>query len=136
MQCEYETDKPLPLSVASHIHPIAAYIFAIALYLSVTVPALRTIVDPVEEDTREDRIEAMRVLAAGNTIIVVLLGAILALQVSERISAVFALHPDFHPPCGRVLFSSLYVGVRITGLTLPPCAGPRGSSVSFAHYWR
>lgn len=135
MQCEYETDKPLPLSVSSHIHPIAAYIFAIALYLSVTVPALRTIVDPVEEDTREDRIEAMRVLAAGNTIIVVLLGAILALQVSERISAVFALHPDFLPPYRLIRSSNLDGGeYRITGLTLPPCTCPRGSSVSFAHF--
>ena len=38
--------------------------------------------DPVEGiDTREDRIEAMRVLAAGNMIKMCLLGAVLALQV-------------------------------------------------------
>lgn len=51
-----------------------------------TIPALRTIVTPVEVDTREDRIEAMRVLAAGNTIITLLLGAILALQASFQAS--------------------------------------------------
>ena len=67
--------------------------FAIALYLSVTVPALRTIVDPVVGvDTREDRIEAMRILAAGNTIIVFLLGAILCLQVSSHFSVYSHLH--------------------------------------------
>ena len=55
--------------------------FAIGVYLSVSIPSLRTIVDPiVDVDTREDRIEAMRVLAAGNTIIMFLLGAVLCLQ--------------------------------------------------------
>ena len=50
--------------------------------MSVTIPALRTIVTPVEGDTRDDRIEAMRVLSAGNTIIVVILAGVLLLQVS------------------------------------------------------
>ena len=55
------------------------------MYLSVTLQSLRTIVTPVEGvDTREDRVEAMRILAAGNTIIILLLGVILALQVSVR----------------------------------------------------
>jgi hypothetical protein len=60
----------------------AAYIFAFAVYMTVTIPSLRTIVIPVEGDTREDRIEAMRVLSAGNTIIVVILVGVLILQVS------------------------------------------------------
>ncbi|KLO19048.1 hypothetical protein SCHPADRAFT_865628 [Schizopora paradoxa] len=60
---------------------LAAYIFAVALYLSVTIPSLRTIVNPLEGvDTREDRIEAMRILAAGNVIIMLLLGGMLLLQ--------------------------------------------------------
>ncbi len=57
--------------------------FAIAVYLTVIIPTLRTIAEPLEEETREDRIEAMRVLSAANVIIVVCLGGILALQVSE-----------------------------------------------------
>jgi len=66
---------------------LGAFICAIALYLSVTLPSLRTIVDPVKDvDTREDRIEAMRILAASNTIIVVLLGAILVLQGGQEYS--------------------------------------------------
>lgn len=61
---------------------VAAFVFAIAMYISVTIPAIRTVVTPVEDvDTREDQIEAMRVLSAGNTLIMVLLGGILALQV-------------------------------------------------------
>jgi ABC-type Fe3+ transport system permease subunit len=61
---------------------VAAFVFAIAMYISVTIPAIRTVVTPVEGvDTREDQIEAMRVLSAGNTLIMVLLGGILALQV-------------------------------------------------------
>ncbi|KAI6164449.1 Shr3 amino acid permease chaperone [Pisolithus thermaeus] len=59
---------------------LAAYVFAVAVYLSVTIPSLRTIVTPAEVDARADRIEAMRVLAAGNTIMMVVLGAILVLQ--------------------------------------------------------
>lgn len=59
-----------------------AYVLAIAVYVTVTIPALRTIVTPVVDiDTRDDQIEAMRVLSAGNTIMVVLLGAVLVLQV-------------------------------------------------------
>jgi len=64
---------------------LAAYIFAIAVYLSVDVPASRTIATPVPGvDTREDQIEALRILSAGNVIMIVLLGAILALQAGEE----------------------------------------------------
>jgi hypothetical protein len=52
------------------------------VYLAVTIPSLRTVVTPAEVDTRDDRIEAMRILSAGNTIMMVILGAILILQVS------------------------------------------------------
>ncbi|KAL5531646.1 hypothetical protein ACEPAG_4523 [Sanghuangporus baumii] len=64
---------------------LVAYVFAIGVYLSVSIPSLRTIVDPVVDvDTRGDRIEAMRILAAGNTIIMVLLGAVLFFQGGEQ----------------------------------------------------
>jgi len=64
---------------------MAAYIFGIAVYVAVTIPALRTIVTPIKDvDTREDQIEALRILAAGNTIIVVILGAILVLQAGQE----------------------------------------------------
>ena len=67
---------------------LAAYIFAISVYLAVTVPALRTIVTPVEGvDTRADQVEAMRVLSAGNTIMIAVLGAILVLQGGQEYAA-------------------------------------------------
>jgi hypothetical protein len=66
------------LQAANHT---VAYILALSVYMTVTIPALRTIVTPQDVDTRDDRIEAMRVLAAGNTIIVVILGGVLLLQV-------------------------------------------------------
>jgi hypothetical protein len=54
------------------------------MYITVTIPAIRTVVTPVEGvDTREDQIEALRVLSAGNALIMVLLGGVLALQVRE-----------------------------------------------------
>jgi hypothetical protein len=70
----------------------AAYIFAISTYAAVTIPSLRTIVEPVPNvDTLEDRIEALRVLSAGNTIIIVLLGIILSLQVRENMWMVWVM---------------------------------------------
>ncbi|CAL1714863.1 unnamed protein product [Somion occarium] len=60
---------------------LAAFVFAIAVYLSVGVPASRTIATPVEGvDTREDQVEALRILSAGNVIIIVMLIGILVLQ--------------------------------------------------------
>ena len=46
-----------------------------------TISALRTIADPTEEDNREDQVMALRVLSAGNVIIIGCLTLILALQV-------------------------------------------------------
>ena len=52
------------------------------MYLTVGIPASRTIATPVEGvDTREDQIEALRLLSAGNTIIIALLAGVLFLQV-------------------------------------------------------
>lgn len=60
----------------------AAYIFSFAVYLTVGIPACRTVADPIPNvDSEQDRLEALRILSAGNTIIIVLLGGVLALQV-------------------------------------------------------
>lgn len=53
---------------------------AFVVYMSVVVPGLRTIVTPVAGETEELRREAVRVLAAGNTLIVFCLVGVLALQ--------------------------------------------------------
>lgn len=81
--------SPMPKSPTQYhptnlLHlPTAAFVFAIAVYLSVGVPASRTIATPVEGvDTREDQVEALRILSAGNVIIIVMLIGILVLQVS------------------------------------------------------
>ncbi|RDB20818.1 Secretory component protein SHR3 [Hypsizygus marmoreus] len=64
---------------------LGAYVLGIAVYITVTIPALQTIVTPLEGvDAYEDRVEAMRVLSAGNVIIMVCLGAILALQAGQE----------------------------------------------------
>ncbi|KZP26659.1 hypothetical protein FIBSPDRAFT_854713 [Athelia psychrophila] len=64
---------------------LIGYIFALAVYATVCIPALRTVVEPVKGvDSREDQIEAMRVLGAGNTIIIVLLIGVLLLQGGEE----------------------------------------------------
>jgi hypothetical protein len=58
-----------------------AFVFGIMLYTTVVIPGVRTVANPLDVDTREDQVEALRVLAAGNTLIVVCLGLALALQV-------------------------------------------------------
>lgn len=61
--------------------------FSIAVYLTVTIPALKAIVSPPEAvdsttpEGEEDKVQAIRVLSAGNIIVIVCLGAILFLQV-------------------------------------------------------
>lgn len=76
----------------------AANIFSIGVYTGVTIPALRTIVTPLEGiDTREDQIEAAKVLSAGNTIIMVLLGSVLVMQVSSLLCSVLRASFSFEP---------------------------------------
>jgi len=60
------------------------YVIGIIIYSSVTIGGLRTIVHPADEDTENDRIEALRVLSAGNTLIIVCLVGVLVLQVRLR----------------------------------------------------
>ncbi|KIJ55386.1 hypothetical protein M422DRAFT_23983 [Sphaerobolus stellatus SS14] len=59
---------------------LALYVFGVIIYSSVTIGGLRTIVYPSEEDTEETRIEALRVLSAGNTLIILCLVGVLLLQ--------------------------------------------------------
>lgn len=72
------------LTRAARSSLLVAYIFSLAVYMTVGIPACRTIADPVPDvDSQEDQVEALRILSAGNTIIIVLLGAVLALQASR-----------------------------------------------------
>ncbi|KNZ71629.1 Secretory component protein SHR3 [Termitomyces sp. J132] len=66
-----------------------AYMFGIAVYLTVTIPALKAIVAPLEGvdytlEGGEDRVQAIRVLSAGNIIVMVCLGGILCLQAGQE----------------------------------------------------
>jgi hypothetical protein len=75
---------------------IAAFVFAIAVYLTCAIPAIRTVVTPVEGvDSPQDQVQAMQLLSAGNVIMLGLLGMVIALQVRGRI--VFSVLPP-RPP--------------------------------------
>ncbi|KAG5725432.1 Secretory component protein SHR3 [Termitomyces sp. T112] len=68
---------------------LVAYMFGIAVYLTVTIPALKAIVAPLEGvnytlEGGEDRVQAIRVLSAGNIIVMVCLGGILCLQAGQE----------------------------------------------------
>ena len=67
-----------------NLFPVA-YMFGVLLYMTVVIPGLRTVCAPVEGETRDVQIEALRVLAAGNTLIAACLGLVLAFQVCEGV---------------------------------------------------
>ena len=85
------------------------------MYITVTIPSIRTVVTPVEGvDTREDQIEALRVLSAGNTLIIVLLGGVLALPVRELNGMCFfrgEWSTDTHTP-SFFFFSGFVTGTK------------------------
>jgi ER membrane protein SH3 len=85
------------------------------MYITVTIPSIRTVVTPVEGvDTREDQIEALRVLSAGNTLIIVLLGGVLALQVRELNGMCFFVEngAHIHFPLFFLFFSGHVTGTK------------------------
>lgn len=61
--------------------------FAIVVYLSVSVASLRTAVTPLATETQEDRELALRVVAAGHAIIIACLGLVLLLQGGQEWAA-------------------------------------------------
>ncbi|KAJ7074919.1 Shr3 amino acid permease chaperone [Mycena belliarum] len=63
---------------------LVAVMFGLAVYLTVVVPTLRTIVTPLASETREEQIEAMTVLSAANVIIAGCLGLVLLLQAGQE----------------------------------------------------
>jgi hypothetical protein len=63
---------------------LAMYLFGVVMYIAVTIPALRTVVTPLAEDTDTDRFEALRVLAAGNTIVILCLAGVLLMQAGQE----------------------------------------------------
>lgn len=67
---------------------------------------------PVEGvDTREDQIDALRVLSAGNTLIMVLLGGVLALQVCS-LFFLFTNYSFLFLFCFYLCFINLVTGAR------------------------
>jgi len=59
---------------------LAAFVFAIAVYLTVTIPALQAVVNPAEADPEFTFDQNLGLLGAGNTIIAGLLVLILVMQ--------------------------------------------------------
>lgn len=59
----------------------AVFVFAIAVYLTVTIPALRAVVNPAEADPEFTLDQNLGLIGAGNTIIAGLLVLILVMQV-------------------------------------------------------
>lgn len=62
----------------------AVFVFAIAVYLTVTIPALRAVVNPAEADSEFTLDQHLGLLGAGNTIIAGLLVLVLVMQACRR----------------------------------------------------
>ncbi|KAH8832577.1 Shr3 amino acid permease chaperone, partial [Flagelloscypha sp. PMI_526] len=70
---------------------IGAYVFALSVYVTVTVPGVRSIANPPPElDDPEEKLAAIQVLSAGNVIIALCLGMVLLLQAGQA----YANHVD------------------------------------------
>ncbi|KAJ6485962.1 Shr3 amino acid permease chaperone [Mycena sanguinolenta] len=63
---------------------IAAVLFGFAVYMTVIIPGLKTIVLAVEDENRSDRVQALQLLSAGNIIIMGCLGLVLLLQAGQE----------------------------------------------------
>ncbi|KAF8661277.1 hypothetical protein AX16_001378 [Volvariella volvacea WC 439] len=64
---------------------LGVYVFNVVIYITVTIPGLQTIVmKPEDDESRALQIDAVRVLAAGNVIMIFGLGGILALQAGQE----------------------------------------------------
>jgi len=63
----------------------AVFVFAIAVYLTVTIPALRAVVNPAEADPEFTFDQTLGLLGAGNTIIAGLLVLVLVMQARHTI---------------------------------------------------
>jgi len=59
---------------------LAVFVFAIAVYLTVTIPALRAVVNPAEADPEFTLDQNLGLIGAGNTIIAGLLVLVLVMQ--------------------------------------------------------
>ncbi|KAF8196659.1 Shr3 amino acid permease chaperone [Mycena galopus ATCC 62051] len=63
---------------------IAAVLFGFAVYMTVIIPMLKTIVTPLEDETRSERVQALQLLSAGNIIVMCCLGLVLLLQAGQE----------------------------------------------------
>jgi len=64
----------------------AVFVFAIAVYLTVTIPALKAVVNPVEADSEFTLDQNLGLIGAGNTIIAGLLALVLVMQARYTIA--------------------------------------------------
>lgn len=71
------------------------FLIGIILYISVTLPTLRSVVAPIAEESIADQREALTVLVAGNTLIVLCLLGILLLQVRTSQCSIPSSHFSF-----------------------------------------
>lgn len=73
------------ISVSTNLFCTAVLVFAIAVYLTVTIPALKAVVNPAEADPEFTFDQNLGLLGAGNTIIAGLLVLVLVMQARHTV---------------------------------------------------
>jgi len=64
---------------------LAAFVFGITVYITVTLPGLERVGLPVQsEDEAAEKVEALRVMCAGNVLIAICLFGVLSLQAGQE----------------------------------------------------
>lgn len=81
----YEQTRIQPIAVLTDGFHTAVFVFAIAVYLTVTIPALKAVVNPAELDPEFTFEQNLGLLGAGNTIIAGLLVLVLVMQARRAI---------------------------------------------------
>lgn len=77
--------KPITFVSQANEFRTAVFVFAITVYLAVTIPALKAVVNPADADSEFTLEQSLGVLGAGNTIIAGLLLLILVMQARHTV---------------------------------------------------
>lgn len=56
---------------------------AVVLYLAVVIPGVKQLVNPLPTDTDAEKVEVLRIVGAANTMAIVALVAVIAMQVRQ-----------------------------------------------------
>ncbi|KAG9014361.1 hypothetical protein FRB94_012767 [Tulasnella sp. JGI-2019a] len=70
---------------------LVALMAGVVLYLSVVIPGVKTLMEPLAGETEAERVEVLRIVGAGNTMTIGCLLAVLAMQAGQEYARRYAV---------------------------------------------